>query len=94
MRIRFWGVRGSIACPGPDTIRYGGPTGLHVGDLVTIHVGDIQVTDTVREVVISGSPGQPLTVKPGVGGWEDNPSHVLTEAVRRMGTAIRRVITH
>lgn len=77
-----------------DTIRYGGPTGLHVGDLVTIHVGDIQVTDTVREVVISGSPGQPLTVKPGVGGWEDNPSHVLTEAVRRMGTAIRRVITH
>lgn len=26
MRIRFWGVRGSIACPGPDTIRYGGNT--------------------------------------------------------------------
>lgn len=26
MRIQFWGVRGSIACPGPDTIRYGGNT--------------------------------------------------------------------
>ena len=26
MRVRFWGVRGSIACPGPDTIRYGGNT--------------------------------------------------------------------
>jgi phosphoribosyl 1,2-cyclic phosphodiesterase len=26
MRIRFWGVRGSIACPGPSTIRYGGNT--------------------------------------------------------------------
>ena len=26
MRIRFWGVRGSIPCPGPDTIRYGGNT--------------------------------------------------------------------
>jgi len=26
MRIRFWGVRGSIACPGPETIRYGGNT--------------------------------------------------------------------
>lgn len=25
-RVRFWGVRGSIACPGPDTIRYGGNT--------------------------------------------------------------------
>ncbi len=24
--IRFWGVRGSIACPGPDTVRYGGNT--------------------------------------------------------------------
>ncbi len=23
---RFWGVRGSIACPGPDTVRYGGNT--------------------------------------------------------------------
>jgi phosphoribosyl 1,2-cyclic phosphodiesterase len=26
MRVRFWGVRGSIPCPGPDTIRYGGNT--------------------------------------------------------------------
>jgi phosphoribosyl 1,2-cyclic phosphodiesterase len=26
MRIRFWGVRGSIPCPGADTIRYGGNT--------------------------------------------------------------------
>jgi phosphoribosyl 1,2-cyclic phosphodiesterase len=26
LTIRFWGVRGSIACPGPDTARYGGNT--------------------------------------------------------------------
>jgi phosphoribosyl 1,2-cyclic phosphodiesterase len=26
MRVRFWGVRGSVACPGPETIRYGGNT--------------------------------------------------------------------
>lgn len=26
MKIRFWGVRGSIACPGPDTVVYGGNT--------------------------------------------------------------------
>ncbi len=26
MRIRFWGVRGSIPCPGPNTVRYGGNT--------------------------------------------------------------------
>lgn len=26
MSVRFWGVRGSIACPGPSTLRYGGNT--------------------------------------------------------------------
>ena len=26
MRVRFWGVRGSIPVPGPDTVRYGGNT--------------------------------------------------------------------
>lgn len=24
--VKFWGVRGSVACPGPDTVRYGGNT--------------------------------------------------------------------
>lgn len=26
MRVRFWGTRGSIAAPGPETVRYGGNT--------------------------------------------------------------------
>ena len=26
MRVRFWGTRGSIATPGPETVRYGGNT--------------------------------------------------------------------
>lgn len=26
MSVRFWGVRGSIACPGADTVKYGGNT--------------------------------------------------------------------
>ena len=26
MRVRFWGTRGSIAKPGPSTVRYGGNT--------------------------------------------------------------------
>lgn len=33
--IQFWGVRGSIACPGPETVRYGGNTPcieMRVGD--------------------------------------------------------------
>jgi phosphoribosyl 1,2-cyclic phosphodiesterase len=43
MRIRFWGVRGSIPCPGPDTVRYGGNTAcieLRVdGRLIIIDAG-------------------------------------------------------
>ena len=26
MNVRFWGTRGSVACPGPETTRYGGNT--------------------------------------------------------------------
>jgi phosphoribosyl 1,2-cyclic phosphodiesterase len=44
MRIRFWGVRGSIPAPGPDTIRYGGNTAcvsVHTrgGGLIIIDMG-------------------------------------------------------
>ena len=28
LTIRFWGVRGSIPCPGPETVRYGGNTSV------------------------------------------------------------------
>jgi phosphoribosyl 1,2-cyclic phosphodiesterase len=35
VRIRFWGVRGSIPAPGPDTIRYGGNTSC-----VSVHTRD------------------------------------------------------
>jgi phosphoribosyl 1,2-cyclic phosphodiesterase len=44
MKIRFWGVRGSIPAPGPDTIRYGGNTACvsidtKSGGLVIIDMG-------------------------------------------------------
>lgn len=35
MRIKFWGVRGSIPCPGPQTAKYGGN-----GACIEIRVGD------------------------------------------------------
>ncbi len=37
--VRFWGVRGSIATPGPDTVRYGGNTTcveVRIGDEIVI----------------------------------------------------------
>ena len=44
MKIRFWGVRGSIPAPGPDTIHYGGNTAcvsIHTdaGGLVIVDMG-------------------------------------------------------
>jgi len=44
VRIRFWGVRGSIPAPGPETVRYGGNTAcvsVHTrsGGLVIIDMG-------------------------------------------------------
>jgi phosphoribosyl 1,2-cyclic phosphodiesterase len=40
--VRFWGVRGSIACPGPETVRYGGNTPcveMHCSDRLLIFDG-------------------------------------------------------
>lgn len=44
MRVRFWGVRGSIASPGPQTLRYGGNTSCvavesDAGDLLVLDAG-------------------------------------------------------
>jgi phosphoribosyl 1,2-cyclic phosphodiesterase len=44
VKIRFWGVRGSIPAPGPDTVRYGGNTACvsvhgRGGGLVIIDMG-------------------------------------------------------
>ncbi len=44
MKIRFWGVRGSIPAPGPETNRYGGNTSCvsvrtSAGDLIIIDMG-------------------------------------------------------
>jgi len=40
--VRFWGVRGSIPCPGPETVRYGGNTAcveMRCGDRLLIFDG-------------------------------------------------------
>ena len=42
MLVRFWGTRGSIASPGPDTARYGGNTTCIE---VTTDNGDVIIFD-------------------------------------------------
>jgi phosphoribosyl 1,2-cyclic phosphodiesterase len=44
VKIRFWGVRGSIPAPGPETIRYGGNTSCvsvhtRAGGLIVVDMG-------------------------------------------------------
>ncbi len=43
--VRFWGVRGTVACPGPETVRYGGNTSC-----VEVRCGD-------RQVIFDGGTG-------------------------------------
>ncbi len=47
MEITFWGVRGSIPCPGPQTMRYGGNTACLELYLPTLH----------RRVIIDAGSG-------------------------------------
>lgn len=47
MRIKFWGVRGSIPCPGPDTARYGGNTACL----------ELQLDSIRRRIIIDAGSG-------------------------------------
>ena len=49
IEIKFWGVRGSIPCPGPDTVRYGGNTMC-----VTLR---IKVKNHYRLIIIDAGSG-------------------------------------
>ncbi len=47
MKIKFWGVRGSIPCPGPLTVKYGGNTPCI----------DLRLQDTGRQIIIDAGSG-------------------------------------
>jgi phosphoribosyl 1,2-cyclic phosphodiesterase len=47
MRIKFWGVRGSIPCPGPSTVRYGGNTAC-----IEIYIASLD-----RRIIIDAGSG-------------------------------------
>lgn len=55
--IRFWGVRGSIACPGPETVRYGGNTScveIRCGERLLIMDGGTGLRELGIELLKSG----------------------------------------
>src|SRR5581483_10911962 len=45
MQVRFWGVRGTVAAPGPDTVRYGGNTSC------------VEIVCGTRRVIFDGGTG-------------------------------------
>ena len=47
MKVKFWGVRGSIPCPGPETVKYGGNT-LCV---------ELRFEDLGRQIIIDAGSG-------------------------------------
>jgi phosphoribosyl 1,2-cyclic phosphodiesterase len=55
--IRFWGVRGSIARPGPETVRYGGNTAcveVRCGENLLIFDGGTGLYDFGRDLMKQG----------------------------------------
>ncbi len=58
LSVRFWGVRGSIPCPGPGTVRYGGNTAcveVRCGDRLVIFDGGTGLRALGNEIVTAGA---------------------------------------
>ena len=59
--MRFWGVRGSIACPGPDTVRYGGNTScveVRCGGRLLVFDGGTGLRLLGNELMRDGKPAE------------------------------------
>ncbi len=63
MRLRFWGTRGSIATPGPSTVRYGGNTACvelrgAAGELVVFDAGTglRELGNRLQQTRLDGEP--------------------------------------
>ncbi len=57
--VRFWGVRGSIPCPGPSTARFGGNTPcieVRCGNRLIIFDGGTGIRELGNELMKSGAP--------------------------------------
>jgi phosphoribosyl 1,2-cyclic phosphodiesterase len=59
LRVRVWGARGSIPCPGPDTVRYGGNTScveVRCGDHTLIFDGGSGIMPLGKRLLAAGAP--------------------------------------
>lgn len=61
LSVTFWGTRGSIACPGPDTIRYGGNTScleVMCGDKRLVFDGGTGLPNLGRKMMTEPVPSE------------------------------------
>lgn len=59
LSVRFWGVRGTVPCPGPTTLRYGGNTAcveMRCGEQRLIFDAGSGLRELGREMVRTGEP--------------------------------------
>jgi len=68
MEVKFWGVRGSIPCPGPQTIKYGGNTAcieLRFDDLARIIIIDAGtgIRELGNHIAMDGRYAKPVTAE-------------------------------
>jgi phosphoribosyl 1,2-cyclic phosphodiesterase len=82
MRIRFWGVRGSIPAPGPETNRYGGNTSC-----VTVHTsaGDLIIIDMGTGLMGLGNSLLPTEFGKGQGKATLLLSHAHWDHIQGLG---------
>ncbi|HUF30363.1 MAG TPA: MBL fold metallo-hydrolase [Gemmatimonadaceae bacterium] len=92
MRVRFWGTRGSIPSPGPDTTRYGGNT-----PCVTVALGSgvpliFDAGTGIRALGISldgHSPDEPLDLFLSHTHWDHIQGLPFFAPMFRRGTQLR-----
>ena len=64
--VRFWGVRGSIACPGAGTVRYGGNTSsieVRCGARLIMFDGGTRIRNLGNRLVAE-APSTPTCISP------------------------------
>ena len=63
--------------------RYGGD-GVHVGDKVRVNVRGLEVTEVLREAVLSWTPDAGDVATPVLGERKDDPSTMIATSLRRL----------
>ena len=74
MRVTFYGVRGSVPAPGPQTARYGGNTSC-----VEVHLSDVKNREEFRSVSVIADICVATVSGQGAEGYREALERLRTE---------------